>query len=384
VKTITTHACDGSHASDGAADDARDALLAVLGHELRNPLAPMRNAVHLLREPHLPPEKRERALAIIDRQLAHLTRLVEDLVDGSRLARGRLVVQDQEVDLTRVVHDEVEDLRGVADERGVAVELELPRAPVMVRGDPVRLAQVVATLVQNGLRFSERGGKVWVRLESAPPGRATVRVADDGVGMTYETLSRLFEPFATTDHGLARTRAGLGMGLAIVRGVIELHGGAIHGESGGVGKGSTFTFDLPLARTRSAAAKPYGSARRRTERRRVLVVEDNADSAVTLAELLSLRGHEVGIAEDGPRALAEARRLKPDVVVCDVGLPGQMDGYAVARAIRADASLGPTVLLALSGYTTMEHRKRALEAGFDAHLAKPADLEELYRLIEGR
>jgi CheY-like chemotaxis protein/two-component sensor histidine kinase len=372
VKTIAPEPRDAGD-SPGVTHPAeltRDALLAVLGHELRTPLAPIRNAVHLLREWDLPPEKRERVLAILDRQLTHLSRLVGALVDGSRLARGRLALQHEEIDFARVVREETEDLRGVAEARGVAIELDVTPQPVMVRGDPVRLAQVVGNLVQNGLRFTDRGGHVTVHLDAAPGERALLRVSDDGIGMTRETLAHLFEPFATADHTLARARGGLGMGLAVVRGLVELHGGTVKAESAGVGEGATFTVHLPIAASRAAAP------------RRVLIVEDNRDSALTLADLLMLHGYQVAIAEDGHRGVAEARRLRPEVIVCDVGLPGELDGYAVARAIRADATLGATMLVALSGYTTPEHRARALRAGFDAHLAKPADVDELYRLLE--
>jgi CheY-like chemotaxis protein len=359
-----------------------EAILAVLGHELRNPLAPMRNAVHLLRRPDLPAETRERALAILQRQLDHLTRLVGDLVDGSRLARGRVQLRDEEVDLARVVRDEGEDLRGLCEERGVELLVHVPPRAVPVRGDAVRLAQVVSSLVQNAVRFSDRGSRVTVRLDVAPRGSAALRVVDTGIGMSAHTLARLFQPFATADRSLARTRGGLGVGLTVVKGLVELHGGTIRGESAGPGAGSTFTVELPLSP--AADPSPCAGSERDVPRavRRVLVVEDNADSAMTLSELLALRGHEVALAADGPSALEAVRRSRPDVVVCDVGLPGELDGYGVARAIRADPALGGLVLIALSGYTTPEHCERALQAGFDAHLAKPADFDELCRLIE--
>jgi CheY-like chemotaxis protein len=210
-------------------------------------------------------------------------------------------------------------------------------------------------------------------------------VSDDGIGMSRETLAHLFEPFETADHSLARSRGGLGMGLALVRGLVELHRGTIRGESAGVGAGSTFTVELPLAAARAARERSVPGETAPGGGRRVLIVEDNRDGALALSELLALRGFEVAIAEDGVCGVAEARRLRPDVVLCDVGLPGELDGYAVARALRADPTLDATTLVALSGYATPEHRSEALAAGFDAHLAKPADVDELHRaLVERR
>jgi len=240
----------------------------------------------------------------------------------------------------------------------------------------------VSNLLQNAAKFTPRGGRVTVTVAPEPAtGLAAVRVADTGAGMAREVMAHLFEPFVQADPALDRSKGGLGLGLALVKGLVELHGGSVEAESAGLGRGSEFTVRLPLDRTAPGARAPAEPTAARM-RRRVLVIEDNADAAETLRDLLALDGHEVEVAGNGPDGLARAREFHPDVVLCDIGLPG-MDGYEVARAFRADEALRETRLVALSGYALPEDQHRAAEAGFERHLAKPASLEALDRVLGG-
>jgi PAS domain S-box-containing protein len=360
------------------ADRRKSQFLAVLSHELRNPLAPIRNSLYLLACAQPGSEQAGRAIEVIDRQARHLTHLVDDLLDATRIAHGKIELHPERVDLREVVRRVCDDHRSMFDQRGVGLRLEDP-GPIWVEADATRMSQAVGNLLQNALKFTWRGGMTWVSL-GVDDGRAVIRVRDDGAGMEPGQVQRMFEPFAQADTGLARPHGGLGLGLALVKGVVELHGGSVAATSEGLGCGSEFTIALPLcepphpypARVKAAA----GSGRL------ILVIEDNVDACETLAQVLRVGGHRVSVALDGRTGIEEARRLVPDVVLCDIGLP-DVDGHAVARALRADASLSGTRLIALTGYAQPEDRALAREAGFDAHLPKPAPLDELERLIAG-
>ncbi|ACL65079.1 histidine kinase [Anaeromyxobacter dehalogenans 2CP-1] len=360
-------------------DRRKDEFLGMLSHELRNPLAPIRSALHLLSHPAASPAQGRRALQVIARQVDHLTRIVDDLLDVTRIARGKIELRRERIDLSEVIARTAEDYRDLLDDRRIALEVELSAGPLWADADPTRVAQVVGNLLSNAAKFTPPGGRVTVRA-AAREGRAVIRVIDTGVGMPPELLGRIFEPFVQADRSLARSAGGLGLGLSLVKGIVELHGGAVEARSAGPGTGSELVIELPLAAggaepLLAPPAAPAGAA----GPRRVLVVDDNVDAAETLAELLRHAGHEVAIAHDGPGALAAARAGAPDVVLCDIGLPG-MSGYDVARALRRERGPG-LLLVAISGYALPEDVHAAHEAGFDRHLAKPPRPDEVERAV---
>jgi signal transduction histidine kinase len=358
----------------------KDEFLAMLAHELRNPLAPIRTAVEVLklRDAADPPVRRVRE--IVDRQVTHLSRLIDDLLDVSRIARGKVLLQREPCDLARVVRDTAEDFRGTLEADKLAIDVRVPDAPVWVSGDRTRLAQVVGNMLHNARKFTDAGGRVEVGLR-AEAGAAVVTVRDTGIGMDAETLRHVFEPFAQADRSLDRSRGGLGLGLALVKGLVELHGGEVRAASDGLGTGSGFTVRLPLDGEAAPAgphAPPTGLPTRGC---RVLVIEDNTDAAASLEILLELMGHAVEIARTGPDGLAAARAFRPDLVLCDIGLPGGMDGFAVAKALRGEPAVVGAYIVALTGYGQPEDRAKALDAGFDVHLTKPVDGTALDRVI---
>jgi signal transduction histidine kinase/CheY-like chemotaxis protein/HAMP domain-containing protein len=362
------------------ADRRKDEFLAVLSHELRNPLAPMRNALEILHRALPGGPQAQRARGVLERQVGHVTRLVDDLLDVTRIARGKLQVERVRVNLAEVVRRAAEDHRSLFDRQGVRFDVRVPDAEVPLEGDAVRLAQVVGNLLHNAAKFTPSGGRVELSL-AAGDGAATLRVADTGAGLDPGMAERIFEPFVQGPQGLDRTHGGLGLGLALVKALVARHGGGVEARSDGPGRGTAVTLRLPLA----AAAPPALRVVRQPEPSscRVLVVEDNVDGAESLRELLEMEGHVVEVAHDGPGALAKARAFHPDVVLCDIGLPG-MDGYAVARAIRADPVLARGRLVALTGYAAPEDRERTRDAGFDEHLAKPPTLDELRAAVAAR
>lgn len=366
----------------------KDEFLAMLGHELRNPLAPIRNCLQVLGMPNVTEGQTQRALATIDRQVVHLTRLVDDLLDVSRISQGKILLRKQSVDLGELVRSTVEDHRGALTAAGLALEVELPSGPLWVYGDPTRLSQALGNVLHNALKFTDRGGRVRVRVMSEkedlsePKGTSVVAVEDTGIGIEPEVLERLFEPFSQAPPGIDRSRGGLGLGLALVRRLLELHGGSVEASSSGSGRGTEIRLRLPIV------AAPAGPAERASapppgQPRRCLVIEDSVDAAESMALLLQLKGHEVEVAHDGLEGLEKARRLRPHVVLCDIGLPGALDGYAVARSFRDDPDLRSARLIALTGYGQEEDQRRAREAGFDLHLTKPADPEILQRVLAG-
>ena len=356
------------------ADRRKDEFLAMLGHELRNPLAPIRNAIHILREAGTDLPTLEKARDMIDRQVSHLARLVDDLLDVSRISRGKILLRKERLNLTALVRDTVEDRRRGLEAGGRTLEVSLPAEALWIEGDETRLAQALGNLLSNAGKFTDPGGRIEVGL-SAGPDRASagIEVRDDGIGMEPEMLSRLFETFSQADRTLDRSRGGLGLGLALVKGLVDLHGGEVHAASDGLGRGSRFTLRFPLVKAAVAPRREAGTPAREAGPRRVLVIEDNVDAAESMQMLLELSGFEVATAADGCAGLDAARRFRPDVVLCDIGLPGGMDGYAVARELRADDELHSVRLIALTGYGQAEDKRRAYEEGFDLHLTKPVD-----------
>jgi PAS domain S-box-containing protein len=360
------------------AGERKDEFLAVLSHELRNPLAAMRSGLAVLARARPGSDEALRARDALERQVVHLGRLVDDLLDLTRISRGKIRLRREPADLAAIVLRTAEDHRALLGAAGVSLAVRLSDGAAIVEGDAIRLAQVLGNLLHNAAKFTPRGGRVEVALEISAAA-ATLRVRDTGVGIDAAVFPRLFEPFSQGDATLDRSRGGLGLGLALVRRLVELHGGTVSARSDGLGCGAEFTVTIPLRP--GAAARPPGPAPAAAPGpRRVLVVDDNVDAAVTLCDLLELSGHEVAIAHDGAEALVRARAFAPDAVLCDIGLPG-MDGYAVARALRADPTLGDVFLVALTGYALPDDLRRASEAGFDAHLAKPPPLERIETLL---
>jgi two-component system CheB/CheR fusion protein len=362
----------------------KDEFMATLSHELRNPLAPIRTSVTVLERGGPHSDEEQRALAVLHRQVDHLVRIVDDLLDATRIARGKVLLQRDAVDLGELARRLVEDYRRGFEARGVALSVQVePPAPIWVSGDPTRLNQILGNLLGNSLKFTPAGGHVDVRLRREASS-AFLIVRDDGVGIAAGVRRRLFQPFIQAPQSLERSHGGLGLGLVMVKGLAELHGGGVHVESEGVGRGATFTVRLPLIPAPLAVGpRPTpGGGRHNSGPLRVLVIEDNVDAGDMLRDLLALDGHEVEVAYDGRSGLELSRDFRPDVVLCDLGLPG-MDGFEVARAMRSDPQLRGVHLVALSGYTRPEDRDRALAAGFDAHVPKPLNPEVLERVLRG-
>jgi signal transduction histidine kinase/ActR/RegA family two-component response regulator len=356
-------------------------FLAMLSHELRNPLAPIRSSLYLLQHVPLESPQAARAREVLGRQAEHLGRLVDDLLDVTRISRGKIALRRVRVDLREVVRRATEDLRPIFDERGISLRVENSGGPATLTGDPVRLAQVLSNLLHNAAKFTPRDGTVTVALAAGGDARqATLSVRDTGEGMDPAQIERMFEPFTQAAQGMARARGGLGLGLALVRGFVELHGGQVRATSAGPGRGTEVVLTLPLDDAGPEPAAAPAEAPHPPAARDVLVVEDDADAAQTLADVLALHGNVVRIARDGRAALALARERPPDIILCDIGLP-DVDGYEVAAAVRADPALRETRLVALTGYARPEDRDRAWHAGFDAHLAKPPQLDQLMALV---
>jgi two-component system CheB/CheR fusion protein len=357
------------------ADRRKDEFLAVLSHELRNPLAPIRSSLHVLEHEAADAGAAAKAHEIIARQVGHLARLVDDLLDVTRISNGKLQVERRPLDLRDLAQRTAEDHRGLFTAREVALEVALPDEPLWVEGDATRLAQAIGNLLQNSAKFTASGDSVRLFLDGVD-GFAVLRVRDTGVGIDPEMIPRLFQPFSQADTTLNRRLGGLGLGLAVVKGLVETHGGTIDVSSGGKGEGAEFVVRLPLTAPARIEVAPAAAPRPR----RILVIEDNLDAAESLQLALKLEGHEVFVAHDGPHGIERARELKPEVVLCDIGLP-DMDGYAVAKALRREKGLRDTLLVALTGYALAEDQRRAADAGFDAHLTKPTTVEDVQEVM---
>jgi PAS domain S-box-containing protein len=365
------------------ADQRKNEFLAMLSHELRNPLAPIKNSTYILEHCEPGGEQAKRALAVIDRQAGQLAHLVDDLLDVTRITRNKIQLQRNTLELNELVRHTVEDHRTLFDRADVHVEFHPASQPMSVSADRNRLVQVIGNLLQNAAKFTSRGGETRITISAdATKKRAMIQVADTGAGMTPALVARLFQPFSQADSTLDRSKGGLGLGLALAKGLVELHGGEITAHSAGLGQGAEFVVRLPLAIDDAVALRPTTSASK--SRRRVLIIEDNVDAADSLREVLAFGEHEVEVAYNGPQGIAKAQEFRPEVVLCDIGLPS-MDGYQVARAFRADDALKGVFLVALSGYALPEDLQRAQEAGFDRHLAKPPSIEKIEEtLASGR
>jgi signal transduction histidine kinase len=366
------------------ADRHKDEFLAMLAHELRNPLAPILHAVQLMRLRSLPDPQLRKARDVIERQLSQLTRLVDDLLDVSRITRGMINLAREPLELATLLARAVETVQPLIQERGHQLTVQGPAATLWVHGDPLRLTQALGNILGNAAKYTERGGRIC--LSVAPQaGDVEIRVSDNGIGIPGELLPRIFELFTQLDRSPARPQGGLGIGLALVRRLVEMHGGSVSAHSAGGGAGSEFVIRLPLhlAPAESAPSATNGAAPCEPAAlpRRILVADDNADALETLATLLELGGHEVYSAANGTAALECAARHQPEVALLDIGMP-LLDGYEVARRIRAEEWGRTMTLVALTGWGQESDRRRSREAGFDSHLVKPLDLETLTALLD--
>jgi two-component system CheB/CheR fusion protein len=355
------------------AERHKDEFLAMLAHELRNPLAPLRNALYMLRQGDGNPAAKEWAWEVVNRQVGHLGRLMDGLLDVSRVTRGRVALQREVVDIGALTRRVADAARPLFDARRHSCTLQLPASPAYVEGDPLRLEQVLANLLDNAARYTPPGGQITVTVGTDGTD-ATVAVADNGIGIAPDVLPRVFDLFTQADRRLDRSEGGLGIGLTLVKRLVESHGGRVVAHSDGTGEGSTFTVRLPaLAPAMDGTVIP-------PHRRRVLVVDDNRDLAESLAMVLRLWGHDVTVAYDGPAALVAARAQPPEVVFLDIGLP-YLDGFQVAKQMRLEPALRRARIVAITGYGRDEDKLRSREVGIDLHLTKPVDPSDLQPLL---
>jgi signal transduction histidine kinase len=368
------------------ADRRKDEFLAMLAHELRNPLAPIRNTVHILQLMMPDDEQLRRPVQVIDRQTRQLAGLVDDLLDVARITRGQINLRKQALELTAVVSQAVETSRPLLEERRHRFDIQLPAETIFVEADPTRLTQVILNLLNNAAKYTDEGGCIGLIVERQDS-EVVLRVRDSGMGIAAEMLPRIFEPFMQVEHTLERAQGGLGIGLTLVRRLVELHGGAVQAFSEGRGRGSEFVIRLPTVSQPTPAAgddrasPPELQAQKSDLRWRILIVDDNRDSAESLAMLLRFLGHEVRTAYDGEAGLRAAEQFAPDVVLLDIGLP-RLSGLEVARRLRQGLGLRDALLIAMTGYGQEEDKRRTHEAGFNAHLVKPVDFGELQGLLE--
>ncbi len=365
------------------ADRRKDEFLAILAHELRNPLAPIRNAVSILSLRGDDPAVVAQTGELIDRQVHQMTRLVDDLLEISRIGRGKISLQKEPIDLARIVDMAVETSRPIIEAHRHTLTVSLPDRPLRVEADAARLAQVFSNLLNNAAKYTEDGGRIDLIVEEAQ-GEAVIRVRDNGIGIAPERLPDIFDMFSQIEGASDRSQGGLGIGLTLARRLVEIHGGKIEAFSAGLGKGSEFITRLPALA--GAASDPAAKAVEEVRSpsadcsKRVLVVDDNADSAESMAVLLRLYGHEVRLAHDGETALEQARAFRPDVMFLDLHLP-KMDGYEVARRLRQEPAMSGMALVAMTGYGQEEERRRTQETGFNLHLVKPVDFDSLQELL---
>ena len=355
------------------ANRRKDEFLAMLSHELRNPLAPIRTAMEVIRRVAPPDPTLALAREAVDRQVGHLVRLVEELLDVSRISEGRITLKKEQVELGKVIEHSLDTVRPLAEARGQRLVLRKPPRPVWLFGDFVRLAQVVSNLINNAVKYTPEGGRIEVAARAAE-GQAIIVVKDNGEGIDAQLLPRVFELFVQGERSLDRSQGGLGIGLTLVKRLVELHEGSVQAHSAGPGRGAEFKVVLPCVNIvqKQAGEPALQDKALPVQGRRVLVVDDNVDAAETIAAFLRLESHEVKVVTEGPVALSAALVFEPQVVVLDIGLPG-LDGYAIARQLRARPETSQALLIALTGYGREEDRTKAAAAGFDCHFTKPAN-----------
>jgi signal transduction histidine kinase/ActR/RegA family two-component response regulator len=364
------------------ADRKKDEFLATLAHELRNPLAPLRNALELLQRSNGDAAVGEQVRSMMGRQLDQMVRLIDDLLDMSRISQGKVQLRKERVELKAIVHSAVEAVQPLLQAQAHELTITLPPDPIYLDADATRLAQVISNLLNNAAKYTEKGGHIWLTAERLG-NEAVVSVRDTGIGIAAEHLPHIFEMFSQVAPALERSQGGLGIGLSLVQGLVELHGGKVEARSGGIGKGSEFIVRLPIVET---PAQPGEQRSEQAEKRhfgpkrRILVVDDNRDAADSLAMMLSITGHDTRTAYDGLEAVQAAAGFQPDIVLLDIGLP-KMNGYEAARHIRQQPWGKGMALIALTGWGQEEDKRRALEAGFDHHLTKPVGAAALEKLL---
>lgn len=364
------------------ADRLKDEFLALLAHELRNPLAPIRSAVHVLGDKRAAQDELARAREIAERQIQHMSRLLDDLLDVARISQGKLELRREVIAVSEIVRRAVQAQQSFIQERGLELTVDPPAAGLGVDGDPTRLQQVLTNLLNNAAKYTEAGGRIWLTAAADGP-QVVLKVRDSGIGIDPPLISHLFELFVQGERRVTRSAGGVGVGLALVKKFVEMHGGSVNAFSAGLGRGSEFTVRLPLVDVTQPDLGPRALRESRpagTRSLRILVVDDNMDAADGLKMLLELNGEQVRAAYDGELALTTARDFRPQVALLDVGMP-RMDGYEMARRLRAAPETRETVLVAVTGWAQPEDRKRSSEAGFDHHLVKPVEPSTLEKLL---
>ncbi|MGM8226958.1 hybrid sensor histidine kinase/response regulator [Cellvibrio sp. ARAG 10.3] len=361
------------------ADQRKDEFLATLAHELRNPLAPISNAAAVLKIANGNRDMLERATGTIDRQLVHLVRLVDDLLDMSRISRGKLELRREPIELAAVIQQAVETSRSLFESAKHTFNLTLPSEPIYLNGDAVRLTQVVSNLLSNACKFAGQHGQIDLTVERRDKW-VTISVKDNGIGIPPDMLESIFEMFLQVDQSLERSQSGLGIGLTLAKRLVELHEGRIDARSEGLGKGSEFIVRLPITIDQTLPLTKTENIKEANAETRILIVDDNRDSAQTLAQVLELSGNQTFMAHDGEEAVAAAEQQRPDVILLDIGLP-KLNGFDACRRIRENAWADTVLIVALTGWGQEEYRRKSAEAGFDRHLVKPVDLGKLMALL---
>lgn len=364
------------------ANRRKDEFLATLAHELRNPLGPIRNSLHLLRLSGELSPSLDHVREIMERQVDHMVRLIDDLLDVSRISRGKIELRKETVELTTIVSTAVETIQPLLEAAGHQLAISLPAAPMMLEGDPVRLAQIIGNLLNNAVKYTNPGGQIWLTARTKGD-EAVISIRDTGLGIPAAMLVRVFDMFAQVDETLTHAQGGLGIGLTLTKSLVEMHGGRIEAHSDGPNQGSEFIVHLPMTsheHARPAAAMPSRGGSSTYERRRILIVDDARAAGYVLGKLLEAMGQQVRVANDAVSALESVRSERPEVVISDIGMPS-MDGYELARRLRREPGLERLPLVALTGYGQENDKRRAKEAGFDYHLVKPVSLDALQNLL---
>lgn len=364
------------------ANRRKDEFLATLSHELRNPLAAITNSVQLLKLDELESNVMHQATEVIDRQAHLLQSLVNDLLDVARINSGKILLHRQHIKLNDVVQSAVRSMQSSISQRNHALSVSIPNEVIWLDADPARLEQIITNLLGNATKFTEPGGRIELTVESERD-QVVLHVKDNGTGVASDMLSRIFEPFIQGDQSLDRTQGGLGIGLTLIKRLAEMHGGKVGVDSEGIGRGSQFTVTLPKKAQFEVTPPPQSEespSNAQSRRFKILIVDDNKDAGASLSTLLSLHGHDVRIAYSGPDSLQMATIQAPEVVILDIGLPG-MDGFQVAREMRQQPGLANSYLIAVTGYGSEDDRRQSQEAGFNAHLVKPADFNLLQQIL---
>ena len=364
-------------------DRRKDEFLAILAHELRNPLAPLQNALNLLKIPDLKPDMTAAAHKMMNRQLQHMVRLVDDLMDVSRITRGKIDLHMESVSLMDVIESAVETAKPLINDKNHTIEIETPKKPILVRADFVRLSQVFSNLLNNAAKYMDHGGLINVTMEQSN-NYVLIHVKDTGIGIAPEKLPMVFDLFTQVDSSLTRSEGGLGIGLTLVKSLVEMQKGIVEARSDGLNSGSTFTVTLPITKQKSNVTPFKGNGAAQVKKPlRILIVDDNQDSAQTLGWMLEMEGHQVFLKFNGPDAIEMARQINPEVVLLDIGLP-DMNGYEICRIMQEQLNLAEAVFITQTGWGQEEHRRRSKEAGFHHHLVKPVAASDLYEIVNSR